>query len=478
MTSKLVPAAVAATLALTLVPASARPGGANEAPAPTPAVRFGTWGIDLAGMDRSVRPGEDFFRFVNGKWAETTPIPPDKTRYGAFEVLRDLSEVRVREILDRWAADPSLAPGSDEAKVAATYRTFLDEKKAEELDRRPIDARLAEIRGARTHDDVARLMARTSFGLGRSLFGPAVFDDQKNPDRYALYLSQAGLGLADREFYLRDAFKPQKERYQKYVADTLRLAGWAEPEANAAAVVALETRIAEAHWTRAESRNRDKTYNPMTVAELEAVAPGFPWRLWFAEAGLGGAERAVVRQDTAFPELAKIFAETPVETLKAWQAFHLADDAAPLLSKRSRRPSLGVPPEVPERGAGAAAALEARGRLRGGGDGRGDRPDLRGGVLPRGVEGEDGEAGRRPPRGDEGPHREARVDGAGDEGEGAREAVEVRREDRLPVEVARLLEARGPRGRPRRQRRARREVRLGLRREPRSASRSTRTSGA
>jgi hypothetical protein len=128
MTSKLVPASVAATVALTLVPASARPGGASEAPASTPAVRFGTWGIDLAGMDRSVRPGEDFFRFVNGKWAETTPIPPDKTRYGAFEVLRDLSEVRVREILDRWAADPSLAPGSDEAKVAATYRTFLDEK--------------------------------------------------------------------------------------------------------------------------------------------------------------------------------------------------------------------------------------------------------------------------------------------------------------------------------------------------------------
>ncbi len=333
MTSKLVPAAVAATVALTLVPASARPGGANGAPAPAPAVRFGTWGIDLAGMDRSVRPGEDFFRFVNGKWAETTPIPPDKTRYGAFEVLRDLSEVRVREILDRWAADPSLAPGSDEAKVAATYRTFLDEKKAEELGRRPIDARLAEIRGARTHDDVARLMARTSFGLGRSLFGPAVFDDQKNPDRYALYLSQAGLGLADREFYLRDAFKPQKERYLKYVADTLRLAGWDEPEANAAAVVALETRIAEAHWTRAESRNRDKTYNPMTVAELEAGAPGFPWRLWFAEAGLGGADRAVVRQGTAFPRLAKIWAETPVETLKAWQAFHLADDAAPLLSK-------------------------------------------------------------------------------------------------------------------------------------------------
>ena len=330
-------AATAAVLALLLAGAAARASeqvtAEKSATAATPAARYGAWGIDLAGMDRSVKPGDDFFRFVNGKWADTTPIPPDKTRYGAFDALRDTSEIRLREILDRWAADKTLAPGSDEAKVAVIYRTFLDEARADALGRKPIDPQLAAIREAKSRDDVARVMAHTNAGYGRALVAPAVFDDQKHPERYALYFSQAGIGLPDREFYLRDEFKPQKERYGKYVADMLRLAGWDEPEKNAAAIVELETKIAAAHWTRAESRNRDKTYNPATVAELEKGSPGFPWALYFEESGLGKASRAVVRQDTAFPKLAAIWAETPVDTLKAWQAFHLADSAAPLLSK-------------------------------------------------------------------------------------------------------------------------------------------------
>jgi putative endopeptidase len=330
-------AATAAVLALLLAGAAARAGeqvaAEKSTTSATPAARYGAWGIDLAGMDQSVKPGDDFFRFVNGKWADTTPIPPDKTRYGAFDALRDTSEIRVREILDRWAADKALAPDSDEAKVAVIYRTFLDEARADALGRKPIDPQLAAIREAKSRDDVARVMARTNAGYGRALVAPAVFDDQKHPERYALYLSQAGIGLPDREFYLRDEFKPQKERYGKYVADMLRLAGWDEPDKNAAAIVELETKIAAAHWTRAESRNRDKTYNPATVAELEKGSPGFPWALYFEESGLGKASRAVVRQDTAFPKLAAIWAETPVDTLKAWQAFHLADSAAPLLSK-------------------------------------------------------------------------------------------------------------------------------------------------
>jgi putative endopeptidase len=323
--------ALSLALLLTGVARAAEPAATA---APTTAERFGKWGVDLEGMDRSVKPGDDFFRYVNGKWAAKTQIPPDKTSFGAFVILRDLSEARVRALLDRWAADKSLKPGSDEAKVAAIYRTFLDEKTAEKLDARPIQPRLEEIRKAESREGLARLMGRSLGIFGRSFFGAGVSDDAKNPDRYALYLSQSGLGLADREFYLRDNYKPQKERYQKYVADMLRLIGWEEPEKNAADVVALETKIAEAHWTRAESRNRDKTYNPATIAELEKVASGFPWGAWFKEAGIEKAERAVVRQNTAFPKLAAIFGDAPLETLKAWQAFGIADVAAPFLSKR------------------------------------------------------------------------------------------------------------------------------------------------
>jgi putative endopeptidase len=307
---------------------------ADDAPSPTAAKRQGVWGFDLAGMDPAVEPGDDFFRYANGKWAATTPIPPDRTSFSAFVMLSDLSEARVRGILDGWAANNGLPAVSDEAKVAAIYRTFLDEATAEKLDVAPIAGHLEAVKKASTHADVAALMGRAAGGLGSSFFAALVNDDAKDPERYALYLAQSGLGLADREFYLRDSFAPQRTRYAAYVADVLRLIGWAEPEKNAADVLALETKIAEAHWSRAESRNRDLTYNPTTIAELEKSAPAFPWRPAFAAAGLDKVERVVVRQNTAVPKLAAIFAATPVATLKAWQAFHVADDAAPLLSKR------------------------------------------------------------------------------------------------------------------------------------------------
>jgi putative endopeptidase len=330
MISRLAVVAFSLTLLSLEAPAADTPAAAPA----TTAQRYGKWGVDLEGMDRSVKPGDDFFRYVNGKWAATTQIPPDKTTYGAFVLLRDLSEARMRALLERWAADKKLKVESDEAKVAAVYRTFLNEAAAEKLDAKPIQPRLDAIRKAQSRDDVAVLMGHSLGGFGITIFGANVSDDAKNPDRYALYLTQSPLGLTDREFYLRDNYKPQKERYQKYVAEMLGLIGWDDPEKSAADIVAMETKIAEANWTRAESRDRDKTYNPATLAELEKTAPGFPWRVYFREAGLDRAERAVVRQNTAFPKLATIFAETPISTLKAWLAFSASDEAAPLLSKR------------------------------------------------------------------------------------------------------------------------------------------------
>jgi putative endopeptidase len=301
MSSRRFNCAVAALFLFTTTIAFAEDAKPATPAAPITAQRYGTWGIDLDGMDRSVKPGDDFFKYVNGKWAATTQIPADKSGYGAFAVLGDLSEARVHALLDRWSADKSLKAGSDEAKVASIYRTFLDEATAEKLDAKPIQPYLDAVKKAKTQDDMARLMGSSARGFGSSFFGANVGDDAKNPDKYTLYLGQAGLGLADREFYLRDNFKPQKERYQKYVADMLRLI---------------------------------KTYNPMTLAELETNAPGFPWRVAFKEAGIDKADRAVVRQNTALPKIAKVFADSPVPTLQAWEAFHIVDDAAPLLSKR------------------------------------------------------------------------------------------------------------------------------------------------
>jgi putative endopeptidase len=317
------------TLALFDDAAQAR---ASAVPATPP--RFGAWGLDITGMDRTVKPGDDFFRYVNGAWAERTAIPPDRTTYGVSGVLRDIAEVQVRGLIEEWAASRSLAPGSDEGKVAALYRDFMNEAAIETLDAAPLAPKLQAITSATSRDALAALMGRSLSGAGASFFSANVFDDQRDPERYALYAGQSGLGLADREFYLRENFAPQKKAYQAYVARMLTLAGWSTPDAHAAAIVALETRIADAHWTRAQSRDRDKTYNPTTWIDLSTAAPGFPWQSWAAAAGIDKATKVVLRQNTAFPAIAAIFAETPVETLQAWQAFHTVDQAAPYLSTR------------------------------------------------------------------------------------------------------------------------------------------------
>ena len=305
------------------------PGGGGMV---IPAKRLGTWGIDTAGMDTTAKPGEDFFAYVSGNWAKTTQIPSDKSMYGSFLVLRDLSEARLRTLVEGYpAGDP--ATGGDPAKIAALYQGFMDEAAIEAKGLKAVEPQLAAIRGAGDRDAIAKLMGRGMGGFGGSFFGASVSDDQRNPDVYTLYLGQSGLGLGDREMYLDPKFAPQRERYQAYIAQMLALAGWDDPSGHAAKVMAMETRIAQAHWTRAESRDRDKTYNPVELGEMAATAPGFPWKTFFDAAGVGSAERVVVRQKTAVPKMATIFADTDLGTLKAWQAFHTVDEAAPLLSK-------------------------------------------------------------------------------------------------------------------------------------------------
>jgi putative endopeptidase len=331
----------------------------------TEAQRMGDWGIDTAGMDKSVKPGDDFFAYVNGNWAKTTQIPADRSSYGAFATLRDLSEARTRQLVEGYQL-ASGTPTTDQAKVAALYRGFLDEAAIERLDAKPIQPKIAAIRAVANKDQMARLMGQSLGGFGGSFFGSFVNDDSKNPDYYVLYMGQSGLGLSDRELYLQEKFAPQKTRYQQYVAQMLGMVGWLNAEKAAADVVALETKIAEAHWTRAESRNRDKTYNPFTPAELAKAAPGFPWATFSNAAGIGKAEKIVVAQNTAFPKLAQIFQGADLETLKAWQAFHTVDDAAPLLSKRFvdanfefRQKFLQGQPEQRERWKRGVAVAEA-----------------------------------------------------------------------------------------------------------------------
>lgn len=307
-------------------------GNSASSGATVDASRYGTWGIDTAGMDTSVAPGDDFFAYVNGTWARNTTIPADQSMYGSFLALRDLSEARVHQLLENYAlGDPS---GTDNAaKLAALYQGFMDESAVEALGSQPLQPYLDAIRTVADKDGMARLMGESNAGFGGSLFGHYVSDDQRNPDVYTLYLSQSGLGLGDRQMYLEDRFAPQQARYVEYIAQMLKLAGWDDPQGNAERIMALETQIAQAHWTRAESRDRDKTYNPVRFDELDSFAPGFAWQTYLTAAGVDYADAGVIRQDTAFPKMAQIFADADLDTLKAWQAFHTTDNAAPLLSR-------------------------------------------------------------------------------------------------------------------------------------------------
>ena len=217
--------------------------------------------------------------------------------------------------------------------TVAFYKAFMDEGRIEAAGAKPIAPELDAIRAAATHDQIGALMGRHVKDFEGSVFGVYPGVDSKDTAHYTIFLGQAGLGLGDRDSYLKPALAERKAAYQAYAEKLLRLEGWPDPAGKAAAIVALETRIAEVSWTGVQNRNADATYNPYTLGQLEAAAPGFPWRAFLAQAGLGVPAKLVVAQNTAFPKIATIFAETPVDVLQAWLAFTVADNAAPYLSK-------------------------------------------------------------------------------------------------------------------------------------------------
>ncbi len=312
------------------VAAAAGVGAASGTASP----KFGTWGFDVQGMDPGVKAGDNFNAFANGKAIEAMVIPADRTAFGSFQILGQLSENRSKALIESLAAAKGLKAGSDESKIAAVYAAYMDEARIEALDAKPLEPHLAQIRALKTRDEVTARMARSLGSLGVSVVGAFINDDAKDPRVNSLYMGQSGLGLADRDFYLKPEHAERREKYQQYMTRMLKEAGWAEPEAAAQAVVAFETQIAQTHWTRIESRNRDKTYNPVAIAELPKLAPGIDWTVFLKAAGLEKAQNAILTQNTAVVKLAALYGQTEVETLKAWLAFHAVDDAAPLLSKR------------------------------------------------------------------------------------------------------------------------------------------------
>jgi putative endopeptidase len=323
-------AAAVGAIILAAAPALAQTAAAEAALQP----HYGAWGFDASGENKAIRPGDDFGAFANGTYIDKLVIPADQTRYGSFNILRDLSEARVHVILDEAAAKVSeVEPKTSAGKIGAAYKAFMDEGRAEALGAAPLANDLAEVQAIKTKGELAHLMGKASGGVQFSLFAIGIQPDDKDPNRYVIQIGQDGLGLPDRDYYLTPGFAAKKAAYQVYVAKTLGLIGWPDAEAQAKAIVEFETQIAEASWTKAQMRDPDAVYNPMTIAELEREAPGLPWVALMGGAQLSDETHVLIDAKSAFPKLAALYAAEPLSTLKAWEAFHIADDSAPYLSK-------------------------------------------------------------------------------------------------------------------------------------------------
>ena len=314
-------------------------GGAATAGAPAPAI--GRYGLDLAGGDPAVRPGADFYRYAGGSWLATTTLPADQARWGAFDQLREQADAHIRELLEVAAAG-SAPDGSIERKIGDYYASFLDTARVDAQGLAPAEPALAAIAAAKSREDVARLMARPDLGLPAPInFGIGI--DQKNPDRYVVTVGHGGLGLPDRDFYLRDdaQFATIRGQYREHIERLLALAGRPDAAASAQTILALETEIARHHWPRAERRDRDKTYNPRTRAGLASLAPGFPWDASLAAAQLGGIADVVVNEVTAMEPLGALFQATPLEAWQAYLTYHYLRAHAAVLPEAFDREVFG-----------------------------------------------------------------------------------------------------------------------------------------
>ncbi|MBW4330876.1 M13 family metallopeptidase [Stakelama sp. CBK3Z-3] len=292
------------------VPAKDKLAVAQTTPQQSNKPQIGTFGFDEAGMEKAVVPGNDFYDYANGTWQQETSIPSDKSNYGLFTVLSDLSQERTRKILDEAKNDPN-------SKIGTAYASYLDQAAINAKGLTPIQPWLNTIKALNSKAGYPALLAQANRDGISGPFAPYVGQDDKNPDYYAAHLYQSGLGLPDRDYYLSDEAKSAETRaaYVAHMAKLLSLAGENDAEARAKAVMDLETRIAKVHWTRVESRDANKTYNKMTLAQLQQAAPGFNFASFFRDLG-ANVDSVIVAQPSAITGEAKVVADAPLQALK------------------------------------------------------------------------------------------------------------------------------------------------------------------
>jgi putative endopeptidase len=309
--------------------------GPNQTPPPTS-------GLDLAGMDRSVQPGDSFWRYANGTWLKEAEIPADRSYWGPGEVLTELTDRRTADLIQD-VAKSAAAAGTDQQKIRDYFASFLDTAAIDRAGLSPLKPALDSIAAIGDRTSLAHYLGTTLradvdvFNATNfytpNLLGLWVAQDLDDPAHYSPFLVQGGLEMPDRSYYLdsSSAIAGVRAQYQPHVAAMLKLAGVADPGTKAGAIVELETRMARAHLSREAGEDVQKGNNHWTRADFAAKAPGLDWDAYFRAAGLGKTPRFVVWQPRAVTGLSALVASEPLDTWKAWLVFHAIQDRAAVL---------------------------------------------------------------------------------------------------------------------------------------------------
>jgi endothelin-converting enzyme/putative endopeptidase len=314
-----------------VVPAAQRPLATAPASGPAGKPRYGSWGVDLAAMDRSARPGDSFWHHVNGQWDRRTEMPADRSSVGVGVLLAEEAERQVRTIVEDLARDGAKS-GVVGQQVGDFYAAWMNESAIEANGTAPLKPHLAKIDVAGSRTDVIKLFAAPGV---MSPVGVGILPDPADTTRYIAAAGQAGLGLPNRDFYLLEGEKYDaiRKAYRGYVVKLQQLAGIADAEAKADRIIALETALAKVHWEPARRRDIKQIYNPMNRAQLTELAPQFEWPLFLQELGLGSVDTVIAAEKSAITETGRMLDSVPLSSWKEYLAFHFIDGNAEFLPK-------------------------------------------------------------------------------------------------------------------------------------------------
>src|ERR1700690_1472386 len=303
-----------------------------KASAPQPALRSG---IDLAFVDGSVRAQDDVYQYLNGQWLRTFQLPPDKGAVGSFTAIEDETEEQLRSIVEGLDQAASGDADPDAKKLADLYASFMNEEQIEALGLKPLQAEFASIDAIKDMNGIPALIAHmNAIGAGAP-YGLGINLDARNSTQYAVTLFQSGLGLPDRDYYLKDDAKLKDARtaYRAHIEKMLTMAGEAKTAAGAEAILNLETSLAKVQWTRVEERDPIKTYNKTAISELSALMPGYDWTRYARSAGFEGkVDAVIVTEPSYFKALAKVMTGTPLPVWKTYFKWRVLSASAPHLS--------------------------------------------------------------------------------------------------------------------------------------------------